>query len=404
MRSVFQGACWRVALALFAGLVVVHLHTPAEAAERKTGKPAARKAAEVRPVAASAKRTATSTKASARPQAATGSKAVVPASAAPAAAYRSTAKRAAGRPVASSRAAPVRAKAAPTRGTRVVKASFAPRTVEPPRLSLGQAIGLHMVDDPLDLRSSVAMVIDQKTGESLFDKNADAVLPIASITKVMTAMVVLDSGASLGEMLEITEADRDTERHSGSRLPFGARLSRGEMLQLALMSSENRAANVLGRHHPGGMRAFVAEMNAKAQSIGMSDSRFAEPTGLSSDNVSNARDLARLVRAAHGYPLIRQYSTAADLSVDTGYRQVSFRSTNRLIDDPAWDIGLQKTGYISEAGKCLVLQARIDGRQVIIVLLDATATHFRFADAQRLRRWIAERPSSDAASRRDTRS
>jgi D-alanyl-D-alanine endopeptidase (penicillin-binding protein 7) len=417
MRTVFQGACRRGALALFAGFIVLHLHAPADAAERKAATSTARKAADVRPVAAPAKRVAAPAKraaaptSSARPAAGARSKAVVPPRAVPAAAQRPSAKRPASPPVGSaaassraSRAVAARPSAGPARGTRVVKASFAPRAVEPARLSIGQAIGLHMVDDPLDLRSSVAMVIDQKTGETLFDKNADAVLPIASITKVMTAMVVLDSGASLGDMLEVTEADRDTERHSGSRLPIGARLSRGEMLQLALMSSENRAANALGRHYPGGMQAFVAEMNAKARSIGMSDSRFSEPTGLSSNNVSNARDLARLVRAAHGYPLIRQYSTAADLSVDTGYRQVAFRSTNRLIDDPAWDIGLQKTGFISEAGKCLVLQARIDGRQVIIVLLDATATHFRFADAQRLRRWIAERPSGDTVGRLETRS
>jgi D-alanyl-D-alanine endopeptidase (penicillin-binding protein 7) len=299
-----------------------------------------------------------------------------------------------------------RVSAAPVRGGRIVKTSFAPRVVQPPRLSIGQAIGLHQVDDPLDLRSSVAMVIDQQTGETLYQKNADAVLPIASITKVMTAMVVLDAALPMDEMLDVTEADRDTERHSGSRLPMGTKLSRAEMMQLALMSSENRAASALGRHFPGGLPAFVSAMNAKATAIGMSDSRFDDPTGLSSGNVSNARDLARMVRAAHGYPLIRQYSTATDLSVDTGYRQVTFRSTNRLIDDPNWDIGMQKTGYISEAGKCLVLQARIDSRPVIIVLLDATATQWRFSDAQRLRRWVAENPrdTTPIGLRADTRS
>jgi D-alanyl-D-alanine endopeptidase (penicillin-binding protein 7) len=390
MRSLFEGTRWRGALALCAGVVALHLPLQSFAADRSAGKPAARKAAEPRPavrttVSASPKRTAESAK---RP----GVAAARPGSSA------SASSRA-------SRAAVVRVSVSQTRGMRMVKTSFAPRAVEPARLSIGQAIGLHMVDDPLDLRSSVAMVIDQLSGETLYQKNADAVLPIASITKVMTAMVVLDSGASMSDMLEVTEADRDLERHSSSRLPIGARLSRAEMMQLALMSSENRAANALGRHHPGGLAAFVDAMNAKAQAIGMSDSRFAEPTGLSSSNVSNARDLSRLVRAAHGYPVIRQYSTATDLSVDTGYRQVTFRSTNRLIDDPAWDIGLQKTGYISEAGKCLVMQARIDGRQVIIVLLDATATQFRFADAQRLRRWIGERPRIDTTvTRLDTRS
>ncbi|HYF57505.1 MAG TPA: D-alanyl-D-alanine endopeptidase [Burkholderiaceae bacterium] len=294
--------------------------------------------------------------------------------------------------------------AAPARGSRMVKASYAPRIEAPARLSIGQAIGLHLVDDPLDLRSSVAMVIDQQTGETLYQKNADAVLPIASITKVMTSMVVLDAGLPLDEVLEITDADRDTERFSSSRMPIGARLTRGEMMQLALMASENRAANALGRHFPGGLPAFVAAMNAKAQAIGMADSRFTDPTGLSSGNVSNARDLARMVRAAHGYPLVRQYSTASELAVQVGARQIAFRSTNRLIDDRHWDIGLQKTGYISEAGKCLVMQARIDGRQTIIVLLDATATHSRFADAQRLRKWVAQHPRTEPSLHADTRS
>jgi D-alanyl-D-alanine endopeptidase (penicillin-binding protein 7) len=390
-----DGAGWRRALALCAGVLALHLPLQALAADRGAGKPAARKAADARPAA--------------RPVIAASPKRAAPAAGKRADAVgRPTGARAAASAAASSRgsrSSAVRMTAAPSRGMRKVKATFAPRVVEPPRLSIGQVIGLHMVDDPLDLRSSVAMVIDQLSGEALYQKNAEAVLPIASITKVMTAMVVLDSAASPSDMIEITEADRDLERHSRSRLPIGARLSRGELMQLALMASENRAANALGRNHPGGLGAFIEAMNAKARAIGMSDSRFADPTGLSSSNVSNARDLARMVRAAHGYPTIRQHSTATDLSVDTGYRQLTFRSTNRLIDDPAWDIGLQKTGYISEAGKCLVMQARIDGRQVIIVLLDATATQFRFADAQRLRRWIAERPSLDiSVTRLDTRS
>jgi D-alanyl-D-alanine endopeptidase (penicillin-binding protein 7) len=300
------------------------------------------------------------------------------------------------RAASNARAAVAARNATKQRGGRVVKASFAPRAVEPPRLSIGQAIGLHMTDDPLDLRSSVAMVLDQRSGEALYEKNPEAVLPIASITKVMTAMVVLDAGLPMDEMIEITEADRDTERHSSSRLPIRSRLSRAELMQLSLMSSENRAAHALGRAYPGGIDAFVAAMNAKARAIGMVDSRFSDPTGLSSGNVSNARDLARMVRAAHGYPLIRDYSTATDLTVDLGYRQATFRSTNRLIVDPNWDIGLQKTGYISEAGKCLVLQAKVDGRPVIIVLLDATATQWRFADAQRLRKWLEQQPRGEA--------
>jgi D-alanyl-D-alanine endopeptidase (penicillin-binding protein 7) len=288
---------------------------------------------------------------------------------------------------------------------RVIKTSYSPRAIEPRRLSIGNAIGLHLAEDPLDLRSSVALVVDQATGETLFQKNPDAVLPIASITKVMTSMVVLDAGLPLEEMLDVSEADRDTERHSGSRLPMGSKLSRGEMLQLALMASENRAAHALGRHFPGGLSAFVEAMNTKARAIGMTDSRFADPTGLSSNNVSNARDLARMVRAAHGYPLIREYSTATSLTVDTGYRQVGFRSTNRLVDDPDWQIGMQKTGYISEAGKCLVMQAKIDGRAVILVLLDATGAQSRFADAQRLRNWVEQKPRDEnRPGRADARS
>jgi D-alanyl-D-alanine endopeptidase (penicillin-binding protein 7) len=309
-----------------------------------------------------------------------------------------------GRAVRAAPASASRAVVTGQRNGRMVKASFAPRAVEPARPSIGQAIGLHLTEDPLDLRSSVAMVIDQQTGETLYSKNPEAVLPIASITKVMTAMVVLDAGLSMHEMVEITEADRDTERHTGSRLQIGARLSRGELMQLSLMSSENRAAAALGRAYPGGSSAFVAAMNAKAQSVGMVDSRFADPTGLSSANMSNARDLARLVRAAYGYPEIRAYSTATDLTVDTGYRQLTFRTTNRLVDDPAWSIGMQKTGFISEAGKCLVMQARVDGRSVIMVLLDARAGQARFADAQRLRRWVAENPRIETTVRADTRS
>jgi D-alanyl-D-alanine endopeptidase (penicillin-binding protein 7) len=160
------------------------------------------------------------------------------------------------------------------------------------------------------------------------------------------------------------------------------------MLQLALMSSENRAANALGRHHPGGLKAFVAAMNEKARHLGMQDTHFVEPTGLSSSNVSTARDLSRLVREALEYPLVRQFSTASGLTVDTGYRMVSYRNTNRLISSPDWDIGLQKTGYISEAGSCLVMQASIEGRPVVMVLLDAAGSSSRFGDAQRLRHWL----------------
>jgi D-alanyl-D-alanine endopeptidase (penicillin-binding protein 7) len=418
MRSLFKGARLRGMLALCAGALALHLPLQAFAADRGAGKPGAGKSIAGKSSAGKSSAGKSSVgksdvgkvaepRAVARATAAASPKRAVatPKRADATVARPGASAAASSRASRASRAGLMQVAGTPSRGARTVKTSFAPRSVEPTRLSIGQAIGLHMVDDPLDLRSSVAMVIDQQSGETLYQKNADAVLPIASITKIMTAMVVLDSGASMSDMLEVTEADRDLERHSRSRLPIGSRLSRGELMQLSLMSSENRAANVLGRHHRGGLAAFVEAMNSKAQAIGMSDSRFAEPTGLSSSNVSNARDLSRMVRAAHAYPMIRQYSTATDLAIDAGYRQVSFRSTNRLIDDPDWDIGLQKTGYISEAGKCLVMQARIDGRQIIIVLLDATATQFRFADAQRLRRWIAERPRIDTTvTRLDTRS
>ncbi|MFZ9406402.1 MAG: D-alanyl-D-alanine endopeptidase [Burkholderiaceae bacterium] len=257
--------------------------------------------------------------------------------------------------------------------------------------TIGRAIGLHHAADPLALRSSVALVMDQHTGQIIYQKNPLAVLPIASITKLMTAMVVLDSGASLDDTLKVTEADRDTERHSSSRLPIGSELTRADMLLLALMSSENRAAHALGRLHPEGLQAFVTAMNLKAQALGLTETRFTEPTGLSGGNVSSARDLARLTAAAHAYPLIREFSTANGRTVDVGRRQMIYRSTNRLVDHPDWEIGLQKTGYIAEAGKCLVMQATIDGRATIIVLLDAIGSQSRFADAERLRRWLSDR-------------
>ena len=398
MRLELLGGRFRHLALILSGLLVLHTALPASAAAERggTGNGAKRtasappKASPKAPAARamSAQQARSASQARSAPQA-RGQEAGVRASRT---VTRSEPKSARNGPAAA------RAAAASARGGRAVRVSHAPRTLDPPRLSLGQAIGLHLVEDPLDLRSSVAMVIDQRTGQPMFEKNADAVLPIASITKVMTAMVVLDAALPMEEQIEITSADRDTERFSSSRLPIGARLSRGELMQLALMASDNRAAHALGRTYPAGQTAFVAAMNDKAAAIGMSDSRFSDPTGLSSGNVSNARDLARLVRAAHGYPRIRQYSTADDLTVSVGARQVTFRNTNRLIHDEVWDIGLQKTGYISEAGKCLVMQARIDGRPVIMVLLDATATQSRFADAQRLRRWVEQQPRSTTSS------
>jgi len=251
----------------------------------------------------------------------------------------------------------------------------------------------------LPLHSSVALVVDQQSGEVLLDKNPREVLPIASITKLMTAMVVLDARQRLDEPLRITREDIDTLRHSGSRLRPGVKLTRGEMLQLALMASENRAANALGRHYPGGMPAFVSAMNAKAKMIGMHDSRFVEPTGLSSRNASNGHDLARLVREAWNYPLIRQYSVARSMSVRAGQQSLGYFNTNRLVSTQGWTVGLQKTGYISDAGNCLVMQARIDGRPLIFVLLDANGAMARFGDAQRIRSWL-QNPSGGRYTQR----
>ena len=272
-------------------------------------------------------------------------------------------------------------------GPKQTRTSYAAKPVAR-RPSIGQVIGLHQVDDPLDLHSSVALVVDQRSGATLFAKNPNAVLPIASITKLMTAMVVLDAQLPLEEPLEISEADIDTEKHTSSRLRPGTRLTRSELLHLALMASENRAAHALGRHYPGGLQAFVDAMNAKARAIGMDSSSFTDPTGLSSRNVSNALDLSRMVAAAFDYPLIREYSTAPELRVEAGRRTVGYRNTNRLIDKPDWDIALQKTGYISEAGSCLVMHMSVDGRPMVLVLLDATGVRSRFGDAQRIRNWL----------------
>ncbi len=270
--------------------------------------------------------------------------------------------------------------------TKTAKAA-APAEAKP---SVGESRGLRRAHDPLSLQSSVAFVVDAQSGAVLVDKNPSAVLPIASITKLMTAMVVLDAGLPLGERLQISADDIDRMRHTGSRLHPGARLTRGELLQLALMSSENRAANALGRHYPGGMPAFVNAMNAKARGLGMNDSRFVEPTGLSSANVASARDLARLVRAASAYPTIRNYSTARSMTVQPAREPLGFYNTNRLISTAGWSIGLQKTGFISEAGNCMVMMANIEGRQTIFVLLDAAGKLARFGDAQRIRGWLEQ--------------
>ena len=204
----------------------------------------------------------------------------------------------------------------------------------------------------------------------------------------MTAMVVLDAGLNLQETLAIEREDVDTLRHSRSRLPVGMRLTREDTLLLALMVSENRAAHALGRTYPGGSNAFVAAMNAKAQALGLTSTRFADPTGLSSGNISSAHDLARMVNAACDYPLIRKFTTCEEAYIETGRRKLMFRNTNSLVRSQRWDIGLSKTGYLGEAGRCLVMQAQVAGRPVSIVLLDAQGKLTRFGDANRIRQWM----------------
>ena len=272
-----------------------------------------------------------------------------------------------------------------------------PKAAGPARASFGQMAGLHAVNDPLDLRSSVALVIDQDTHEVLLRKNDQAVLPIASLTKLMTGLLIAEARLPMADMITITQADVDTEKGSSSRLAVGSVLSRGDLLHLALMSSENRAAHALGRTYPGGMDAFVERMNARAHALGMHDTRYVEPTGLSSRNQSSAHDLATLVAAAYKEPMVRELSTSPGREIEVGRRTLQYNNTNRLVKSPQWEIGLQKTGYISEAGQCLVMQAQVAGRKLIMVFLDSAGKLSRIADAERVRRWIETGPRATAA-------
>jgi D-alanyl-D-alanine endopeptidase (penicillin-binding protein 7) len=242
--------------------------------------------------------------------------------------------------------------------------------------------------DEVFLRSAVALVQDAASGETLFAKNQGAVLPIASITKLMTAIVILDAGLNLEQRVAISDEDYDHVKSTRSRLRPGTVLTRDELLLLSLMSSENRAAASLGRTYPGGSGAFVAAMNAKARALGMNDTRFVDPAGLSSSNVSSARDLARLVAAAHDFPLIRRYSTRDSATVQGLGRPLGYRNTNGLVRSVNWEIGLSKTGYISEAGRCLVMRVRLASREVIVVLLDSWGKFSRVGDANRLKKWL----------------
>lgn len=254
--------------------------------------------------------------------------------------------------------------------------------------SFGHQAGLQGAPDALDLKSSVALVIDQDTNEVLFSKNDKAVLPIASLTKLMTGLVISGANLPMDEIITITQDDVDTEKGSSSRLRVGSELSRGELLHIALMSSENRAANALGRSYPGGLSAFVKLMNVKARSLGMMDTVYVEPTGLSSKNQSSAHDLAKLVDVAYADPTLRELSTSPGYQLAVGNRTLQYNNTNRLVKNPSWDIGLQKTGYISEAGRCLVMQTKVAGRRLIMVFLDSAGTLSRLADAERVRRWV----------------
>ncbi len=257
-----------------------------------------------------------------------------------------------------------------------------------PRMSVGDRAGLNLTRDPLDLASSVALVLDQNNAEVLFEKNAGVALPIASITKLMTGLIVVEAKQDMNEILTVTDDDVDHEKFSSSRLRVGSQMTRANLLHIALMSSENRAAAALGRNYPGGVAGFVTAMNAKAHELGMTGTHYVDSSGLSSQNVASARDLAKLAMEAYHEPLLRQYSTDPKSDVDAGGRMMSYHNTNHLVASSDWDIGLQKTGFINEAGRCLVMQAMIQGRAVIMVFLDSKGKQSRIADAGRVRRWL----------------
>ena len=282
-----------------------------------------------------------------------------------------------------------------TLNARNVKAS---QNARPIRASFGQIAGLHATSDALGLHSSVALVVDQETQEVLYSKNDHVVLPIASLTKLMTGLVIAEANLPMDERIRITQADVDTEKGSSSRLAVGTVLSRGDLMHLSLMSSENRAAHALGRTFPGGMDLFISRMNQRARSLGMTDTRYVEPTGLSSQNQSSANDLAVLAAKAYNEPMLRELSTSQGREVAVGSRTLQYNNTNGLIKNPQWDIGLQKTGYISEAGRCLVMQAQVAGRKLIMVFLDSTGKFSRMGDAERVRKWLEQKSSMDQRS------
>lgn len=284
-----------------------------------------------------------------------------------------------------------------TRTKRIVKrAAHSRKLIAAKRASYAKQGGrrkaispaIHFGTDPSDLRSDAAYIYDVQNSQSLYSKDADEALPIASLTKLMTALIVLEGRQDMNEVLEVTRDDIDTIKHTSSRLPIGAKLSRSDMLHIALMSSENRAASALGRHYPGGLPAFVNAMNGMAKLLGMESTHFVEPTGLSPQNVASARDLSKLVIAAQAHPLIRQYSTHRNHVVNIGNRVLQYRNTNRMVSYSTWDITLQKTGYIAEAGRCLIMQADIQGRPIIMVFLGSEGKFSRTADASTMRHWL----------------
>jgi D-alanyl-D-alanine endopeptidase (penicillin-binding protein 7) len=281
----------------------------------------------------------------------------------------------------------------------------APKAPEPPAHAAGEPLlqdantdlsfarrgGLHQAPNPLQLTASVALAVDTGTGQVLYERNADAILPVASLTKLLTGLVLLESGVSLRARLRIAIDDVDRLRHSRSRLRVGTRLSRAEALRLALMSSENRAAHALARTYPGGRNAFVSAMNAKAQALGMAHSTFTDPTGLSNRNRATARDIAKLAVAALQHARLRQYSITRTWRTSFGAGWLRYLNSNRLVRAKGWPIRLQKTGYIVEAGQCVTMVVRVKGREVALVLLDAGSNVSRGEDARKLRRWVEQR-------------
>jgi serine-type D-Ala-D-Ala endopeptidase (penicillin-binding protein 7) len=253
------------------------------------------------------------------------------------------------------------------------------------------------LDEP-GLRSSAALVLDATHSTVLYSRHADVAMPIASISKLLTALTVADAKQPMDEVIEITDEDRAIGKGAFSRLAVGARLTRGDLFHLALMASENRAAHALARNYPGGMAAFMPAMNAKARELGMSSSHFVEPTGLSSENVASPEDLSKLVMAASKNATIRDYSTDPGYDVRVGRRIIGFRNTDSLVNNPTWNIIVQKTGYIEEAGRCLVMQTVIEGRTVVIVLLNSFGKQTRVADATRVRKWMEAKLLQGASS------